>query len=108
MINCQPLTYVYDDSDGISYALTSAHLIYGRNITSEGNDQIFEILSTHESLRKRAKHHRKVLKEITSRWSREYLLSIREVVQSGKGEGKPQVEVGEVVIIKNGLTKLSF
>ena len=30
VINSRPLTYAYDDQGGISYALTPAHLIYGR------------------------------------------------------------------------------
>jgi len=30
IINCRPLTYLYGDEDGIEYALTPSHLIYGR------------------------------------------------------------------------------
>ena len=29
VINCRPLTYIYDDQEGISFALRPSHLIYG-------------------------------------------------------------------------------
>ena len=28
VINCRPLTYVYDDQEGVSFALTPSHLMY--------------------------------------------------------------------------------
>ena len=42
VINCRPLTYVYDDQEGISFALTPSHLIYGRRITSTPNATHYE------------------------------------------------------------------
>ena len=33
VINARPLTYIYDNSEGVSYPLTPSHLIYGRRIT---------------------------------------------------------------------------
>ena len=32
VLNSRPLTYVEDDTRGISYALTPSHLIYGRSV----------------------------------------------------------------------------
>ena len=52
-----PLTYVYDDTDGISYYLSSAQIIYGRRISAKRNDERFDIVSTYESLTRKAKHH---------------------------------------------------
>ena len=37
-INNQPLTYTYDDEEGVLYLLTPSHLIYGRRIASEHSD----------------------------------------------------------------------
>ena len=32
VVNFSPLTYVYDDAEGISYPLTLSHLLNGRNL----------------------------------------------------------------------------
>lgn len=32
IVNARPLTYVYDDLDGVSFALTPSHLINGRKL----------------------------------------------------------------------------
>ena len=67
VINCRPLTYVYDDQEGISFALTPSHLIYGRRITTTPNDTHYEILSTCASLTKRVKYHWRLLEQFTKR-----------------------------------------
>lgn len=33
-LNNRPLTYIYDDEEGLSYPLTPADLIYGRQIAT--------------------------------------------------------------------------
>ena len=53
VLNAPPLTYVFDNQEGISYPLTPAQLIYGRNLTI-CNDKHFEVLSTNKALTKRA------------------------------------------------------
>ena len=50
VINARPLTYVHDDSEGIDYASTPSHLIYGRKITCLPNSNYFEVVSTYETL----------------------------------------------------------
>ena len=45
----------------ISYGLTPSHLVYERQIASEPNDKPYEIVSTEQSLTKRAKYHRRIL-----------------------------------------------
>ena len=78
IINCRPLTYVYNDQEGISFALTPSHLIYGRRITTSPNATHYEIMSTSLSLTKRVKYHQRLLEQFTNRWKRDYLLSLRE------------------------------
>ena len=46
IINCRPLTYVCNDQEEISFALTPSHLIYGRRITTSPNATHYEIMST--------------------------------------------------------------
>ena len=101
------MTYVYDDVEGTSYALSPAHLIYGRRITGNQNQECYEVVSTHESLTKRARHHRCLLKQFTKRWRREYLTSLRE--NSRKVSSKePHVKVEDLVILKNDGTARCF
>ena len=49
-LNNRPITYIYDDEEGISYPLTPSCLLYGRRTTTTPNDSQFEIGSTNESL----------------------------------------------------------
>ena len=53
--NDRPLTYMHNDSEGVSCTLTSPHLIYGLRLTTAPSDQQFEIVSMAKSLTKRTK-----------------------------------------------------
>ena len=108
IINSRPITYVYDDTDGITYPLTSSHLLYGRTVTLQPNDKHFEIISTNQSLTKRAMYHRKLLDNFTKRWRNEYLLDLREVTTNKISKGQPHISVGDIVILKNENTKRCF
>ena len=106
VINCRPLTYVYDDQEGISFALTPSYLIYGRRIISTPNATHYEIMSTCVSLTKRVKYHQRLLEQFTNRWRREYLLSLRE--HHSVKHPRPQIKVGDVVLLLDDGTKRSF
>ena len=99
VINARLITYVYDDSEGISYPLTPSQLIYGRNISVAPNDKHFEITSTQHSLTKRARHNRKVLDKFTKQWKQEYLLSLRQIANTGENKS-PKIEPGDIVLLK--------
>jgi len=53
VINSRPLTYVHDDSEGISYPLCLSHLLYGQRLPITANGLHSEVISTHETLTKR-------------------------------------------------------
>ena len=107
-INCRPLTFVYNDQEGISYALTPAHLVYGRRLVNSPSKSHFEIVSTNKTLTRRAKHHQNLLTQLTNRWRREYLSSLLEFHGAKlKGSG-PSVKVGDVVILKDDNVKRIF
>ena len=55
VINATPLTYIFDDSEGVSYPLTLRDLINDRNLLQMPNDIHTEVLSTYETLSRRAK-----------------------------------------------------
>ena len=78
-INNRPLTYMYNDSEGVSYPLTPSDLIYGRKIAVTPNQRQFQVVSTNQSLTKKAKHQKLLLNHFTKRWRNEYLLSLRKL-----------------------------
>ena len=106
VVNSRPLTYVFDDSEGINYSLSPSHLIYGRKVANIPNIGHFEIVSTSESLSRRAKRHQTLLRHFTNQWRRQYLLSLREAHSTAsRSSAVKSVEVGDVVILRDELTK---
>ena len=109
ILNARPITYLYDDQDGISTALSPSQLLYGRKVTSMPNEETFEILSTHQSLTRKAKHHRHLLSQFTNQWRKEYLLNLREHhLQRDKKKGRSSIEVGDVVVVKSDVSNRAF
>ena len=109
VINARPITYVYDDEESVSYALTPSQLIYGRRLCSNPNSQHYEIFSTNASLTRRARYHRQILRQFTSCWRKEYLLNLRENSEvNSKRQKTEELTVGDIVIIKNDKTNRSF
>ena len=55
-----------------------------------------------EALTKRAKHHKNLLHGFTNRWHIEYFQGIQEVsCNIRRKESKPDIEISEVVVVKN-------
>ena len=106
-LNNRPLTYIYDDKQGVSFSLTPASLIYGRRIATTPNESQYEIVSMNKSLMRCAKYQSRVLKNFTDQWRKEYLLSIRESsrVQNNKSN---VINVGDIVILKNENTSRMY
>ena len=111
VVNSKPLTYVEDDTSGISYVLTPSHLIYGRKISSAPNDSHFEVISTNDTLTKRARQQKHLLTQFVRQWRKEYLTSLRENHQyehkSRESTGS-RIALGDVVVIKDDQTKRAF
>ena len=84
-LNNRPLTYVYDDEQGISYPLTPSSLIYGRTIATTASDKQYEILSTNQALTRRERYHRTLLKQFAKQWRSEYLTSLLETARATSG-----------------------
>jgi hypothetical protein len=109
VINARPITYVYGDDESVSYPLMPSDLIYGRRITTQPNSSHHEVVSTNNSLTKRIRHHKNVLRQLTTRWRREYLTSLREqsTIKSKSSKSR-EVAKGDVVIIKADSTPRAF
>ena len=107
-INNRPLTYVYDDEEGISYPLTPSQLVYGRQISLTPSDRQFDLMSTNQALTKRAKNQRRLLQQFAKRWRNEYLLSLRETARVLHGPERQVIAIGDVVVLKNDSTSRMF
>ena len=64
------------------------------------NDRVFEIINTNEALAKKVRYHRNLIRGFTNRWQIEYLQTLLEV-SSKLGSKGSNIEIGEVVIIKD-------
>ena len=105
-LNDRPLTYPYDEIEGISQPLTPADLIYGRQIVETANGRHFEVISTAQSLTKRARYQARLLTQFTKCWRRDYLLGLRENAQKGHRNQRvtPLIQAGDIVILHDDLT----
>ena len=108
VVNARPITYVFDDSEGVSYALTPSQLINGRNLSQEPSARHSEIVSNYETLSKRARYHRKLLENFSQQWRKDYLLSLMEAYKSKQVTQQPALAVGDIVILKDYQTKRAF
>ena len=105
MINARPITYVHDDTNSISYPLTPSDLIYGRRVTLTPNSAHHEIISTRQSLTRRARHHKNLLQQVTKQWRQEYLTGLREQSNArNKGNAVQEISVGDIVLLKDDST----
>jgi len=109
-INNRPLTYMYDDENGISFPLTSSDLLHGCRNTRNPNVSHYDVISTSEALTKQAKHHFKLLADFNKQWSKEYLLSPRENhrVKFTNGAKSTSIAVGQIVLLRNEGTAWCF
>ena len=101
-LNNRPLTYVHDDSEGISHTLTPADLIYGRRVATTPSGRQFDITSTNKTLTKRAKYQFRMLSNFTKQWQRDYLLSLQErrSVKTRSGVLR-QIQIGDIVVLRD-------
>eukprot|EP00794_Sanderia_malayensis_P015551 gene15551-biopygen13262 len=74
-------------------------------IASDGH---YEIVSTHDTLSRRARYNRKVLSQFTARWRNEYLSSLLAAFRPKDKAREPVVAVGDIVILKDEQRKRCF
>lgn len=111
-VNNRPLTYLYDDMEGISQALTPACLIYGWQIINSPSECHFEITNLNKSLTKQAKYQFQMLNEFVKQWRRDYLLGLREhtmgSVQRLNQREARNIKTGDIVVMKDDCTNRSW
>ena len=107
IINARPLTYLYDDLDGINFVRTPWHLINGRRLQNTPISSHFEIASTHESLTRRSQHQKRLVNQFTETWRKDYLVSLPEThAASSRKKGKPGIAVDDVVLLRFRMIQL--
>ena len=94
-LNNRPLSYVEDDVQ-MPLLTPSAMLFLNSNLLPELQPHHIETAD----LRTRAKHLLKCKEAIWSRWTKEYLRSLRERHRAQRGAGGDTPVVGDVVIIR--------
>ena len=94
-LNNRPLSYVEDDVQ-MPLLTPNAMLFLNSNLLPELQPHHIETAD----LRKRAKHLLKCKEAIWSRWTKEYLRSLRERHRAQRGTGGDTPAIGDVVIIK--------
>ena len=99
VINSRPLCYLYSDSS-VDEVLTPSHLMFGRRLLSREHSIQHKLESTQENLNKRVKYLNTLIEHFEKRWKREYLMELREHQQINNDLPANQVEVGQVVLLK--------
>ena len=104
-----PITYILSDQEGVTGSLSPSHLINGRRLITLSNIEHFEIVSTHQSLTQKLRHHKYLLNQFTKLWRRDYLFNLREKHNlKTKRESQPKIKVGDIVVVKNDSSKWLF
>ena len=105
IVNSRPLSYIH--CDDLDEPLTPSHLLVGRRLLGLPDylthleaelDEDFE--PSTEALQRRAKHLNNVINHFWRRWSREYLLELRDAHRQRRSKGsKSALTAGDVVLV---------
>ena len=112
ILNDRPLTYVSSDIKD-EEALTPAHLLYGRRITSlphplvESDEVSDPTYQTSTDLLRRSKRVTLLIQHFGQRWRQEYLTSLREF-HKGSGNNTESVKAGDVVLIHDDSPRVNW
>ena len=100
VLNSRPITYVYTDVE--EEPLTPSHLIMGRRLVTLPKERdLSDEEDTETTLHRRARYLSKLLEHFWKRWSREYLVDLREFHSCRSTNIKTKVQVGDVVLIQD-------
>ena len=105
-INCRPLTYISDGSDGEPAPLTPFHLITGYRPTAQGdprNPVEPEPMPGRESLIQRERRRRRFLEKWWKTGPKEYLKELSSF--QAPGEEKRSIRLNEVVLMRDSNQK---
>jgi len=96
-LNSRPLCSLHDDD--VENILTPDHLLFGRSLQQINISNNFEIEIIDVNVSKRSKHINLILQHFWSRWSLEYLTSLRDISINMKNSASKQPNLNDIVII---------
>ena len=104
MINCRPLTYIYNGNT--EEVVTPSPLIYGRRLLSKPrNDKPNNFNEENPTLGMKYLHT--LIQHYWNQWKLEYLNELREYHRSGKEEDT-RVNVGDIVLAEDPALKRNY
>ena len=94
IINNRPLTYVYNDLS--EEPLTPSHLVNGRRLGNNFSEEINDPIEMNEQLSK-------VLDHFWKKWSRGYLLELREIHKLRNNCSSPNrvINIGDIILVQD-------
>ena len=107
VLNSRPLTYIYEDD--VEVLLTPSHLFCGRRLLDtpeqgyEPKDQ--DVLLDQKDMIAQTKGSEAVVDHFWKRWSKEYLVDLREHQKTHVQKQQPGIGVGDVVLIEDNAEK---
>ena len=113
-MNFRPLTYV--SFEELLEPLTLSHLLCGPrlitlpDVPAKEEDTYIPTSEDTNCLTRRMKFLTRTLENLCSRWKKEYLLELRSLYRSTKGDGPHllRMTVGDVIIMEDGKTPRGF
>ena len=103
VLNNRPLTYA--DEEDMEPTITPSHLHCGRRtLFSEKEENSLPELTQHEAIG-RAKQIEETIQRFWQRWTKEYLLDLREHHKMRTKSKKLNIKDGDVVLIQDDLKK---
>ena len=99
MVNSRPLTYVYPEVT--EEPLTPSHLVIGRRLnTLPDRTELSDDEDCASKLQRKARHLSKLKEHFRKRWTKEYLIGLREFHHCGtQGDHDRKIKIGDVVSI---------
>ena len=109
VLNTRPLTHINEDD--YSESLTPNHLLYGRSLVHSSSHNNFKELNTADECREIVQHYKRVFEHFKKRFITEYLTALQErhYYQQDKHKSKNNIQIGDVVLVKeNKKNRLSW
>ena len=108
VLNSRPITNIY--TDVIEEPLNLSHLVIGRRIASLPDScQLTDEHDCATTFQRRARHLNQFLEHFWRRWSKEYLVNLREFHRLRTGTETKKARIGDVVVIQDdGLPRGSW
>ena len=99
VVNSRPLTCVYPEVT--EEPLTPSHLVIGRRLnTLPDRTELSDDEDCASKLQRKARHLSKLIEHFRKRWTKEYLIGLREFHHCGtQGDHDRKIKIGDVVLI---------